>query len=309
MSAPQSKHTIFVAGATGVLGRRAVARLVESGHAVTGVARTGEKADLLRSAGVRPVRVDLFDRPAVKGAVEGHDVVVNLATHIPPMSKAALPGAWNENNRIRSEASSNLVDAALAAGAGRYVQESIAFMYPDSGDAWVDEDTPLDPPKLGESVLVAEAQARRFTASGGVGVVLRFGQFYAAEAVHTVAMVKAARKRVAPALGPKEGYLATIAADDAAAAVVAALDAPAGTYNVVDDEPMTRAEFAEAVARVLGTKPPRTLPAALARLGGENGRFYVRSQRVTNRRFKDATGWAPRFPSAAEGWAAMAPTL
>ena len=309
MNASHSKRTIFVAGATGVLGRRAVAQLVEAGHTVTGVARTGEKAGQLRAVGVAPVGVDLFDPAAVKAAVDGHDVVVNLATHIPPMSRAALPGAWSENNRIRAEASANLVDAALAAGAGRYLQESIAFMYPDSGDGWLDEDTPLDPPKLGESVLVAEGQAQRFTASGGVGVVLRFGQFYAPEAVHTVAMVKAARKRIAPALGPKEGYLATIAADDAAAAVVAALDAPAGTYNVVDDEPMTRETFAEAVARALGTKPPRTLPAALARLGGENGRFYVRSQRVSNRRFKEATGWTPRYPTAADGWAAMAPDL
>ena len=139
---------IFVAGATGVLGRRAVKQLVEAGHDVTGVARTPEKAELVRSLGATPVTVDLFDAGAVKEAVAGHDVVMNLATHIPPLSKAPLPGAWNENNRIRSEASRNLVDAALAAGAARYIQEAIAFMYPDSGDAWIDEDKPLDVPAL-----------------------------------------------------------------------------------------------------------------------------------------------------------------
>jgi nucleoside-diphosphate-sugar epimerase len=231
---------------------------------------------------------------------------MNLATHIPPMTKAALPGAWNENHRIRTEASTNLVDAALATGAGRYVQESIAFMYADNGDGWIDEDSPLDAPGLGESILVAEAQARRVTDGGGTGVVLRFGQFYAPEAAHTVAMAKAARRRIAPALGDKDGYLATISADDAGAAVVAALDAPAGTYNVTDDAPMTRQAFAEAVAQILGTKPPRTLPKVLAKVGGENSRFLMRSQRVSNRRFKEATGWAPRYPTAADGWRAMA---
>src|SRR5688572_15245811 len=99
----------FVAGATGVVGRRAVERLVAAGHDVTAVARTAEKADLVRALGARPVTVDLFDRDALVAAVAGHDVVVNLATHIPAFSQAALPGAWKENDRIRGEASRNLV--------------------------------------------------------------------------------------------------------------------------------------------------------------------------------------------------------
>ncbi|MDQ1374325.1 MAG: hypothetical protein QOJ09_1663, partial [Actinomycetota bacterium] len=114
---------IFVAGATGVLGRRAVARLVEAGHDVTGVARNEDKAALVRSLGATPVTVDLFDPAAVKSAADGHEVVMNLATHIPNLSRAAMPRAWAENDRIRSEASRNLVDAALASGAGRFVQE------------------------------------------------------------------------------------------------------------------------------------------------------------------------------------------
>jgi nucleoside-diphosphate-sugar epimerase len=300
---------IFVAGATGVLGRRAVARLVVAGHEVTGVARSDEKAELLRALGATPVAVDLFDATAVKGAVDGHDVVANLATHIPSLSKAALPGAWSENDRLRGQASEHLVDGALATGASRYIQESISFMYADAGDRWIDEDGDLDQVSVVRSTLAAEGQARRFTEAGGAGVVLRFGQFYAPEAVHTVAMAKAARRRIAPALGPKDSYLTTIAADDAATAVVASLAAPAGVYNVTDDDPMTRRAFAEAVARALGTKPPRTLPQVLGKLGGEKGRFYMRSQRVSNRRFKEATGWAPAHPRAAEGWAAMATEL
>jgi nucleoside-diphosphate-sugar epimerase len=296
---------VFVAGATGVLGKRAVARLVEAGHDVTGVARSEEKADLVRSLGATPVTVDLFDAAAVKGAADGHDVVVNLATHIPPFSKAALPGAWTENDRVRSEVSKNLVDAALATGASRYIQESIAFMYPDSADQWLDEDVPQDPPGLGGSVLDAEAQVKRFTDAGGSGVVLRFGQFYAPEASHTIAMVKATKRHIAPVLGPKDGYVSMIDADDAAGAVVAALEAPAGTYNVADDEPVTRDEFASIAADAMGLKRARSLPAALAKMSGKNARFMTRSQRVSNKRFKDATGWAPSHRSVREGWPAV----
>jgi nucleoside-diphosphate-sugar epimerase len=297
---------VFVAGATGVLGKRAVARLVEAGHDVTAVARNEEKAELVRSLGATPVTVDLFDAAAVKGAVDGHDVVMNLATHIPSLSKAALPGAWAENDRIRSEVSKNLVDAALATGASRYIQESIAFMYPDSADQWLNEDVPPDPPGLGDSVLAAEANARRFAEGGSAGVVLRFGQFYAPEASHTVAMVKATKRHIAPVVGPKDGYISMIDADDAACAVVAALQAPSGTYNVTDDEPVTRDEFASIAADAAGVKRARTLPAALAKMSGKNGRFMMRSQRVSNARFKQATDWAPTHRSLREGWPVVA---
>src|SRR6476646_3660014 len=108
---------VFVAGATGVLGRRAVARLVAAVHQVTGVARSPEKDALLESLGARPVRVDLFDPDARTLALAGHDAVVNVTTKIPPMAQMALTSAWNENERIRREASGNLVDAAIAAGA------------------------------------------------------------------------------------------------------------------------------------------------------------------------------------------------
>jgi nucleoside-diphosphate-sugar epimerase len=162
---------------------------------------------------------------------------------------------------------------------------------------------------LGDSGLVAEAETARFTAGGGTGVVLRFGQFYAPDAAHSEAMAKLVRRRLAPAVGPDDGYVTTIHADDAAAAVVAALDAPAGTYNVTDDEPLTRKAFAETVAAAFGKKPPRKVPDVVARLSGEKGRFYMRSMRVSNKRFKDATGWAPAYPSVREGWPIVAAAM
>src|SRR5438067_3703611 len=110
---------VFVVGATGVLGRRTVRDLVKAGHDVTAVARTPAKAEMLAGLGATPASVDVFDPAAVKEAIAGHDVVANLATHIPPMWKMMLPRAWDENDRIRREVSRNLVDAALATGAER----------------------------------------------------------------------------------------------------------------------------------------------------------------------------------------------
>ena len=297
---------LFVAGATGVLGWRSVKRLVEAGHDVTGIARSDEKAKLLTDLGATPARIDLFDAGQVKDAVAGHEGVLNLATHIPPTSKYMLPGVWKENDRIRTEGSRNLVDAALATGAQRYVQESIAFLYPDSpDDAWLDEATPLDAPKHTQSVLAAEAQARRFTDSGGTGAVLRFGFFYGHDAHHSHNFVSMVRRRLSPTMGGPDAYQSSIHLDDAATAVVAALNVPAGIYNVVDDEPVTNREYGDIIADALGVKRPRVVPAAVGKMGGSKIELLARSQRVSNKRFKNVSSWAPQYPSVREGWPAV----
>lgn len=292
---------IFVAGATGAVGRRAVRQLVDAGHDVTAVARTDEKAALLESLGARPVRVDVFDAAAVKDAVVGHEVVVNLATHIPRAAKSVLPGAWAENDRIRNEVSRNLVDAALAAAASRYVQESITFGYEDAGDGWIAEGHPYVGREYA-SVEVAEANAHRFTAEsdGGAGVVLRFGLFYDAGSHTTRDLVRglAAGRLLLP--GAASAYASFIATDDAAAAVVAAVDAPAGTYNVVDDEPITRAEIARVAAGAVG-RPVKLLPSLASKAMATKAEPLSRSQRVSNAAFKEATGWSPRVPSLRTG--------
>lgn len=301
---------VFVAGATGVLGKRAVARLIAEGHDVTGVARSEEKAQLLRRLGATPVIVDVFAAAAVRDAVAGHDVVMNLATHIPPLSRAVAPGAWRENDRIRIEASRNLVDAALAAHAQRFVQESIAFTYADGGDTWLDEDAPIDMVGFMTSTTEAEGNAQRFTresaAWNGAGVVLRFGLFYGPDSHSTVDSFRLVRIGAAPAMGAANAYQPSISTDDAAAAAVAALRAPAGIYNVGDDEPLTKREFADAVAAAAGAPRPVLVPRAAVRLGGQKVAPLARSQRLSNARFKQATGWAPVDRSAREGIARTA---
>lgn len=294
---------VFVTGGTGVVGTRAVPALVAAGHDVTAVARGEEKAALVRSMGATPVAVDLFDPEAVKAAVVGHDAVAHLATNIPPMTKAARASAWATNERLRTEASNHLVDAALAAGAGHYVQESICFPYLDQGDDWIDEDSPIRHDLVFAGAGHAEAATARFGASGGHGVVLRFAQFHGPGSSHVELFNKIARLRINPFIGPRGAYSSFVHADDAGAAVAAALAAPSGTYNVADDEPVTRDEAGQALADALSIKRLRAVPGPVVAVMPSSAKALTRSLRISNRRFKEASGWAPVHPSIRGSWA------
>jgi NAD dependent epimerase/dehydratase family enzyme len=148
---------------------------------------------------------------------------------------------------------------------------------------------------------------RAFTADGGRGIVLRFGLFYGPEARSVDETLRLAKARVAMLSGSGDAYVSSIHTDDAAAAVAAALDAPAGVYNVVDDEPVTRHEYRDAFAGAFGLKRLHLVPGAVMRAaGGKAAEILLRSQRVTNAAFRGATTWAPRYPSVREGWTAVA---
>ena len=189
---------VFVTGGSGVLGRALLPLLAAEGHAVDAPARA---------------ELDLFDAKAVREAVAPADAVVHLATRIPPPERRADSSAWRENDRLRAEASRILVDAALAGRAAVYVQPTVTFAYPEDGP--VDEETPVRDvaPHL-RSALAAEAEAARFAAAGRRGVVLRLG--------------------LLGGPGAESGF-GTLDPDDAGAALLAALEAPSGTYNAVRD--------------------------------------------------------------------------
>jgi nucleoside-diphosphate-sugar epimerase len=300
---------IFVTGATGVIGRRVVPELIRRGHEVTAIGRSPEARRALEASGALAVSVSLFDRGDLRRAVEGHDTIINLATHMPASAgRMFLPGAWRENDRIRRDGSANLVEAALATAATRFVQESFAPIYEPAGDRWLDESCPQRPAPYNRSLLDAEASAERFTSEGGVGVVLRFGAFYGPDEFGRV-FVNMTRKGWAPIPGPREGFFSSIAHDDAAMAVIAALGARAGTYNATDDEPLRRREYAEALCELLGVRAVKYTPTWLARIGGSIGEVLSRSQRISNVRLKEETGWAPRYRSAREGWRVYLPEL
>jgi nucleoside-diphosphate-sugar epimerase len=298
---------IFVTGATGVIGRRVVPLLLTAGHQVTGVGRSGDKRAALERQGAATVDVDIFDAAALARAVAGHDAIVNLATHMPPSTaRMMLPGAWKENDRVRRLGSANLVDAAVRNDVRRFIQESFAPIYADRGDEWIDERWRVEPARYNRSTLDAELSAERFSEEHGAGIVLRFAFFYGSDAFTTRDMMAMVRRGWAPIPGAPDAYISSIAHDDAASAVVAALDAPAGIYNVVDDEPLPRRELAAAIAGALGVKPPRSFPQWLVPFMGSSARLLARSQRISNGKLRAMTGWAPRFASAREGWAALA---
>jgi nucleoside-diphosphate-sugar epimerase len=298
---------VFVSGATGVLGRRAVPLLLEAGHEVTAVGRTPEKRRLLEQLGARAVEVDLFNAAAVRRALEGAELICNLATAVPPPDlRVFLPWSWREMRRIRRHASANLVDAALAVGTGqRVIQESFAPIYADGGDAWLDESSVVRPARYNRSVLDAEAHADRFTRAGRVGVVLRFGLLYGPGDALALQLVNGVRRGWFPLFGRPDGYSSWAAHDDAASAVVAALGVPAGVYNVAEDEPVRRRDLANGIAQLLGVRPPRFLPRWATHFGGSLGETLARSLRVSNRKLKRVSGWTPRYGTTLEGFEAV----
>jgi nucleoside-diphosphate-sugar epimerase len=299
---------VFLTGATGAIGPATVRGVLDNGHHVRAVARNDDKAAQLRDLGAEPVTVDLFDGDAVKAAVDGCEAVLHLATNVPRLRRMASKQGWATHNRLRTTATERLVDAALTTGATRFVKESVTFGYPDSGDAWIDETTPPD-----ESIamlaptLEGERMIDRFTADGGTGVVLRFGSFYGPTARMVDEALRLARWRMSLVAGKPNGYVSSIHTDDVAGAAVAALDAPAGLYNAVEDDPVTRREYLDAFSAAFGLAKLRPMPTWLVRLtGGAGAEAVIRSQRVSNRKLREATGWSPRFPSVREGWPAVA---
>jgi nucleoside-diphosphate-sugar epimerase len=264
------------------------------GHRVTGVTRSARGRRLLESLGARAVEADVFDASSLTAAFAGADAVVNLLTHIPSAERMATPGAWDENDRLRREASAAVAEAAGAAGAVRLVQESLAFVYADGGGSWLDEEAPLAGGGPTSTALVAEANA--IDLFGGESAVLRFGLFIAPDSDLTQASIEDARAGISPSLGPRDAYRPTVWLDDAATAVAAALRAPAGIYNVADEDPPTRAEIDAALAAAVGRD---ALRPAVDEVPPEP---LARSQRVSSRRLREAAGWAPQVRGGTDGW-------
>jgi nucleoside-diphosphate-sugar epimerase len=253
--------------------------------------------------------VSIFDRVALAEAMAGHAAVVNLATAIPPMTKFMRTSAWRDNDRIRTEGSATIVDAAIDAGVNRVVQESVSMLYRDCGAEWIDENVPTDRYPMAQGNLAAEANANRFSEAGGTGIVLRFGWFYGPGATHSEQLLALARRHICVQMGRADGYVSSIHMADGGAAVAAALHAPAGTFNVVDDQPLTKRDYAEALAQAARTRPWIRGPGRAALLLGDRSTSLTRSLRVSNEKFRKATGWAPRYTSARDGWIATAAAL
>jgi len=293
---------VFMTGATGVIGTRALPLLIQAGHHVSALSRSARNRDALRKSGATPVEADMFDVTTLRRAMAGHDAVINLATHVPSSAtKMMIRWAWRENDRIRRYASVAIATAAHAEGLTRMIQESFAPLYRDHGDEWIDESMPAEPARYNRSALDAEAATQRFTEQGGVGVVLRFGGLYGPDAT-MAEMLRVMRKGWSPFPGDPNAYVSSLSQDDAATAVLAALDVPAGVYNIIEDEPMRRGEWARSLASAAGLPTPKQIPAWVAAMGGSTMRLLARSQRISNRKFRGVSRWIPRYPRASDAW-------
>jgi 2-alkyl-3-oxoalkanoate reductase len=304
---------VFVAGASGAVGRPLVPKLVAAGHEVTGTTRSEERADAIRAAGATAAVVDALDAQALRQAVEAAapEVIVHELTALPDRFRPRAKDLYDATNRIRREGTRNLLDAARAAGARRFVCQSVAFACrPGAQPEVKDEEAPLAleaPPPFGEGVRVIDEMERAVLGAEGIdGLVLRYGWFYGpgtyyADDGSTAAEV---RKRRFPVIGRGDGLFSYIHVDDAADATVVAVERGApGIYNIVDDEPAAMRDWLPAYAEAIGAPPPRRIPVWLARLfaGGMASAINLQPG-ASNAKAKRELGWEPRWRSWREGF-------
>jgi nucleoside-diphosphate-sugar epimerase len=303
---------VFVAGATGALGKQVVPMLVSRGHEVTGMTRIPAKEDLIRSLGARPAVTDALDPEAVAEAVAEAepDAVIHELTAINAGAFGrSLDKMFAQTNRLRTEGTDHLLAAARAVGARRFIAQSFAgWPFERTGGPVKTEEDPLasNPPKSVSETLGAIKYLERVVteAEGIEGVALRYGGFYGpATSIalnpdgEQVAML---RKRRLPVIGNGAGIWSFVHIADAAAATVAALDhGEPGVYNVVDDEPATAAAILPDLAKAIGADPPRRIPRWLGRLiAGEGNTIMMTEVRgASNEKAKRELRWEPRYPS------------
>jgi len=308
---------VFVAGATGVLGRKLVPQLVARGHEVVGMTRSTAKKDLVRSLGARPVVADALDPDAVAQAVASAEpeVIVHELTAL--SGKMSIRDARHPDrspmakmtNRLRTEATDHLLAAGRAVGARRFVAQSFgAFRWARSGAPVQTEADPLDPDPpaplrpVVEGLLYLEEAVT--TIEWGEGLVLRYGGFYgpgtSVSRAPDAVMAAPIRKRQFPVIGDGGGVWSHIHIEDAAGATAVAVErGPAGIYYIVDDEPASVREWLPVLASALDAKPPRRIPRWLGRLAaGEAATVMMTEARgASNAKAKRELGWQLRYPS------------
>lgn len=304
---------VFVAGASGAIGRPLVPKLVAAGHEVTGITRLEERAERIRAAGARAAVVDVFDAETLRAAVleAAPEVVVHQLTALPERLDFRDPETYAATNRVRTEGTRNLLDAALAAGARRVVCQSIAFAYRSEGGRVKSEDDPLEedaPGTFGGALsALREMESMVLGAQGVEGLVLRYGFFYGPDTHYGPdgATIDDIRRRRMPVVGKGTGVFSFIHVDDAADATVAAVERGApGVYNVTDDEPAAMREWLPVAAEAAGAKRPRRVPVWLAKLvGGKDvGAFALELRGASNEKAKRELGWQPAHPSWRAGF-------
>jgi nucleoside-diphosphate-sugar epimerase len=282
---------VFVTGATGVLGQSAIVSLIAEGHQVTGLARTAEKAAIVRGLGADARPVQLFDLEQMTRALRGFDAVCNLVTHIPVAGVGMRRGSWKVSDRLRTEGSRIVATAAKEAGVRRLVQESVSLLYADGGDDWITEDALLSVTRAVEPSAVAEANAAGFASASHAPVILRFGQLVGDDKM-TRWRLSQARVGRSIGVGEPHGWAHVVHPEDAGAAVAAALTTQGGVYNV-GAEPVRRDEMTRVFGEVVGHPEIGFMPRLAVKVAGERLEPLTRSHRVCSDKLHEATGWKP----------------
>jgi nucleoside-diphosphate-sugar epimerase len=299
---------VFVAGATGAIGRELVPRLVTAGHEVHGMTRSDSKRALLEELGAVPVVADALDAGQVAEAVgrAEPDAVVHQLTAIGDVDTRHMERSFAATNRLRTEGTDHLLAAAQAVGAKRFVAQSNIIAYARVGGPVKSEEAPDDrDPTAGmrpNLEAIEHLEEAVLGASWTEGTVLRYGWLYGpgTSLARGSELPELVRKRKFPVVGGGGATWSWIHVADAAAATVAALETGTrGTYNVVDDDPATVAEWLPELASELGAKPPRRVPRLVGRLSaGETGVVMMTELRgATNAKAKRELGWLPVHPS------------
>jgi nucleoside-diphosphate-sugar epimerase len=304
---------IFVAGATGVIGRRVVPQLVSAGHEVVGLSRSEEHESWLASHGAVARRGNLFDRDGLFDITADCEAVIHLATAVPTKSRTVLDD-WVLNDRIRVEGTTNLIAAALRSSCKFYLQSSVTFLYGRQHGEWVDESCPPAddlPPMVKSSVEMERQVINAVTDEKLPATILRFGNVYSHDSAYTIAMYDLISRGKFPLIERGNAYWNLVSADDAAGAVVSAIKTAkknvGKVFNICDDEPVLYRELVEFLARSLGAPKPASIPAFLARpaLGWHTVDYLLQSVRCMNKRAKEDLKWHLHFPTYREGHEAI----
>jgi nucleoside-diphosphate-sugar epimerase len=304
---------ILLAGATGAVGRPLVRQLAAAGHHVIALTRAADKTAALSAAGAEAIVCDVYDRDhLIAVARDGSpDAVIHQLTDLPQaMDPGKLGGIYERNNRVRREGTRNLLDAAAAAGAQRFVVQSMGTWYEPAGGAIKAETEALwlnAPEPLGTAVRTVDEMERAVLREAGIGVVLRYGAFYGPGTWYAAdgEIARRMRSRGFPIIGRGEGVTSFVHIDDAASAAVAALAAAASAvYNVADDEPAPASLWMPAYAEAIGAPKPFSVPAFAARLalGSALTEWLTTLRGASNTKMTRECGWRPRFPSWRDGF-------
>jgi 2-alkyl-3-oxoalkanoate reductase len=310
---------VFVAGATGAVGRQLVPALVSSGHSVVGLTRTAAKSEAIKKMGAQPVVADGLDAAAVGAAVTSTkpDIVIDEMTDLGSVTDLRhFDRSFANTNRLRTRGTDLLLAAAREAGVKRFIAQSFCgWTFARAGGSVKTEADELDPDPPEELRRTLEAiryLERTVTDSmNPEGIVLRYGSFYGPDTgMLSRPMVEQLRHRRVPLIGDGSGWWSFVHVDDAAAATVSAIErGKAGNiYNIVDDHPAQVREWLPALAEMLGAKPPFHVPAWIARfVAGEHMVAMMTQVRAgSNAKAKTDLGWWPAHPSWREGFAEIA---